>query len=163
VFRIDIPDEFASHPKAYVNATLAPEITSAALKFYRACYESTHLSLREFEGARIRVAEINGCSICQGWRSGSHAAEMLGAANDATVASVIDHGPAPDEEFYRTVSQWRTSPLYSEREKVAIGFAEYLALDPQGLARDDKFWARVKNSYTDEQIVDLSYCVYSWF
>ncbi|OCB22462.1 hypothetical protein [Mycobacterium intracellulare] len=63
---------------------------------------------------------------------------MLATANDGQVTSVADRGPAPDEDFYRSVSHWRTSPPYSEREKIAIGFAEYMSLDPQGLATDDE-------------------------
>jgi alkylhydroperoxidase family enzyme len=161
---IEVPDDWADNPKGYVNAHFAPEQIGAALALYRACYEHTALSLREFEGARIRMAEINGCALCQNWRSGSDAADMLSAAHDGrATASVADHGPAPTEEYYANVSAWRESPLYTERERLAIGYAEYLSLDPQGLNGDAEFWARLHAVYTDAEIVDLSYCVFSWF
>lgn len=88
---------------------------------------------------------------------------MLAASELAGRETVVDRGPAPDEAFYRAVSQWRDSPLYSERERLAIGYAEYMSLDPQGLARDDGFWERVRAVYSDAEVVDLSYCVFGWF
>jgi alkylhydroperoxidase family enzyme len=76
--------------------------------------------------------------------------------------SVADRGPAPDEAFYRSVSEWRTSPLYSLRERVAIEYAERMGTDPKGLAADDQFWARAKGAFSDAEIVDLSYCIGTW-
>lgn len=162
--RLDIPQEQARDAKGYVNRTFSPEIIGAAQALYRACYANRSLSLREFEGARIRMAEINGCQLCRDWRSGSDdAAELLARSELAGRQTVVDRGPAPDEEFYRAVSKWRESPLYSERERLAIGYAEYMSLDPQGLALDDSFWEKVHAVYTDAEIIDLSYCVFAWF
>lgn len=164
LLRLEIPEEQAQDPKGYVNRTFSPEIIGAAQALYRACYANGSLSLREFEGARIRMAEINGCHLCRTWRSGSdEAAEMLARSELAGRETVVDRGPSPDEEFYRSVSQWRESPLYTERERLAIGYAEYMSLDPHGLAFDDDFWERVHAVYTDAEIVDLSYCVFAWF
>ena len=162
--RLAVPDEHLSSPRAYVNATYAKEIIDAALTLYRACYGNGSLSLREFEGARIRMAQINGCQLCRDWRSGSaQAAEMIAQTELAGRETVADRGPAPDEDFYANVERWLDSSLYSERERLAIGYAEYMSLNPQGLARDDEFWNRMHSAYTDGEIVELSYCIFAWF
>ena len=164
MLRISVPDQHVDNAKGYVNSTFAPEITAAALALYRACYANKSLTLREFEGARMRVAEINGCLLCQSWRSGSEdAAAMVAASPDlAGRETILDRGPAPDEAYYADVSNWRDSPRYSERERLAIGFAEYLSLDPHGLPEDEAFWERVHAAYTDEEIVELAYCSFAW-
>lgn len=162
--RISIPEAYAGNPKGYVNGAFAPEIIAASLALYRSCYANESLTLREFEGARMRMAEINGCQLCASWRSGSaEAAETIASTELAGRETVLDRGPAPDEAYYAAVADWRDSPLYSERERLAIGFAEYMSLDPQGLALDDEFWSRVRAVYADAEIVDLAYCAFSWF
>jgi alkylhydroperoxidase family enzyme len=164
MLRITIPEEHAGDPKAYVNRTFASDIIGAAMTLYRTCYANTSLSLREFEGARMRVAEINGCLLCQEWRSGStEAAAMVAASPDlADRETILERGPAPSEEYYAAVSLWRTAPIYTERERLAIGFAEYLSVDPQGLPLDEDFWARLHAVYTDGEIVELAYCSFAW-
>jgi alkylhydroperoxidase family enzyme len=37
-----------------------------------------------------------------------------------------------------------------------------MGLDPQGLAQDEGFWARFKAAFSDDEIVDLSFCVAAW-
>jgi alkylhydroperoxidase family enzyme len=46
-------------------------------------------------------------------------------------------GEAPDEASYAAVIDWRTSNMFSYRERLAIEFAERLSLEPQGFARDE--------------------------
>ncbi|CAN5155776.1 carboxymuconolactone decarboxylase family protein [soil metagenome] len=160
--RVHVPAEKAAAPQAYVARTYAAEIVAAAKVFSQTTYERTKLSLREFEGARARTAEINGCQLCQSWRSSRDVPAFLQAVGSVSEQSVADHGPAPDEDFYVTVSEWRTAPCYSPRERVAIEYAERMGLDPQGLATDDEFWGRAKALFADDEIVDLSYCVAAW-
>ena len=57
---------------------------------------------------------------------------------------VTDNGPAPDEAFYAAVDQWRTSPLFSDRERTAIEFAERFAEEPKAIADDEDFWQRAR-------------------
>ena len=61
------------------------------------------------------------------------------------------------EEVYAEVSDYRESPLYSERERVAIEFAERYCMDH--LSMDDEFWARLRAQFDDAEIIDLSTCV----
>jgi alkylhydroperoxidase family enzyme len=160
--RIDVPA--GQDPKAYLNTAFSADIVGAAQALYRACYANGSLTLREFEGARMRMAEINGCQLCRNWRSGGpEAAAMIAGSELAGRETVADRGPAPDEDYYAAVSRWRDHPGFSERERLAIGYAEYMSLDPKGLAADDDFWGRLHAVYTDAEIVDLSYCVFAWF
>ena len=63
----------------------------------------------------------------------------------------------PDEAFYAAVHEWRTSTVLSEREKLAIEYAEKVGLDPKALATDEDFWARYKAALSDDEIVDLAF------
>jgi alkylhydroperoxidase family enzyme len=76
--------------------------------------------------------------------------------------SVTDNGPAPDESFYAEVSQWRTSPRYSDRERLTIEFAERFAEEPKVLASDEGFWTRAHEHFSDGELVDLAHCVAAW-
>lgn len=58
------------------------------------------------------------------------------------------------------MAQWRDSDRYSEREKVAIEYAELFVTDH--LALDDEFWTRFRAHWADEEIIDLSVCVASF-
>lgn len=61
------------------------------------------------------------------------------------------------EELYRHVAEYRERGDYSEREKLAIEYAERFALDHRAI--DDDFWTRLRAHYSDEEIVDLSLCL----
>jgi alkylhydroperoxidase family enzyme len=160
--RISVPEANASAPQAYVATHYATAILSAAKGFSRAVYEHTTLSLREFEGARARTAEINGCQLCLNWRSKRDVPGFLKSIGSTATESIADHGPEPDEAFYQQVSEWRTATIYSERERIAIEYAEKVGLDPHALAVDDDFWSRAKAVFDDNAIVDLAYCVAQW-
>ncbi len=97
----------------------------------------------------MRMAEINGCQLCRDWRSGGARGRRDDRPHRAgRVARPLPTAARrPDEEFYAAVSRWRDHPGYSERERLAIGYAEYMSLDPQGLARDEEFWARLHAVY----------------
>lgn len=61
------------------------------------------------------------------------------------------------EELYRHVAEYRERGDYSEREKLAIEYAERFALDHRAI--DDDLWTRLRAHYSDEEIVDLSLCL----
>lgn len=162
MIRIDIPEAYAHDPYGYAARNHAKEIVKAAGEFAKAVYTHSRLSLREFEGARIRIAEINGCLICQQFRSGRDV-PALAAASGARPANLIsDNGPEPDEEFYAQILNWRMSKIYSDRERIAIEFAERFALEPKELALDEEFWNRAKAKFDDGEIVDLAHSVGDW-
>lgn len=61
------------------------------------------------------------------------------------------------EEMYANVAEYRERAEYSEREKLAIEYAERFALDH--LSIDDGFFERLRSSYSDKEILELSTCI----
>lgn len=137
--RIDIPE--GAEPIAYVWGEMVPGIGPAASAFSLAVYEHTTLGLREFEAARLRVAQINGCLFCLDWRTERD-------------------GEKVEEGFLDAVAQWRTTDAFDERTRLAAEYAERYALDHHHL--DDDFWDRMKTHYSQAEIVELSMSIGSW-
>jgi alkylhydroperoxidase family enzyme len=122
---------------------LRPEMGMGAGALSHAIYEESILPVRERELARMRIAQINGCVICQQWRS-TPGAE--GAVSEDDYAHVLD---------------WRTRDGYSERERLAVEYAELFALDHHTI--DDAFYTRMRAaSFTDAEILDLTVCIGGW-
>ena len=136
---IDIPA--GKDPIFYVWGEMVPGIGVAASMFAQSVYEHTTLGLREFEAARLRIAQINGCLFCQDWRTDFD-------------------GKTVDPGFFAEVEGWKDSTVLNERTKLSAEYAERYALDHHGL--DDEFWGRMTASYDQRQIVELSMCLGSW-
>ncbi|MCX7864559.1 MAG: carboxymuconolactone decarboxylase family protein, partial [Novosphingobium sp.] len=130
----------------------------------QAVYQETTLSLREAEAARIRIAFINGCLMCQNYRIAAMLPEALRAMDVPEAPNIKGRGEAPDEPFYRAAASenWRQSDLFSPRERLAIEYAERIALDPSPLPYDDAFWERLHAHFDEGEIVDLSYSITCW-
>ncbi|RJL34082.1 carboxymuconolactone decarboxylase family protein [Bailinhaonella thermotolerans] len=137
--RIDIPE--GKDPIGYAWGELVPGIGPAAANFSLAVYAHTTLGLREFEAARLRVAQINGCVFCLDWRTERD-------------------GEKVEEEFADAVANWRTTPAFDDRTRLAAEYAERYVLDHHGI--DDEFWARMTAHYSQAEIAELSMCVGSW-
>jgi alkylhydroperoxidase family enzyme len=138
--RIEIP-EGNSDPEVRVWA-LRPEMGIAAGALSHAIYEQSVLPVRERELARMRIAQINGCVICQQWRSTPGAEGQL------------------DEADYADVSAWKASARFTERERLAIEYAELFATAHEQL--DDAYFARLHAAFTDAEILDLTVCIGGW-
>src|SRR4029079_14794945 len=96
--QIDIPDGDAD-PEVRVWA-LRPEMGIGAGALSHAIYDQSIVPVRERELARMRIARINHCAICQQWRS------TPGADGQLT------------EAVYAHVEEWPTYDGYSERERI---------------------------------------------
>lgn len=136
---IDVPGD--KDPIAYVWGEMVPGIGPAAAGLSLAVYEHTTLGLREFEAARLRIAQINGCVFCLDWRTERD-------------------GEKVEESFAEAVEQWRTTDAFDDRTRLAAEFAERYAIDHHGIDQD--FWDRMSAHYTDGEIVELSMCLGSW-
>ena len=136
---LEVPD--GEHPIMHVWGSLVPGIGPAAARFSQAVYEDTTLGLREFEAARLRIAQINGCLFCQDWRTERD-------------------GEKVEDGFDEAVEQWRTSDVLDERARLAAEYAERFALDHHGIDRD--LWDRLLAHYTHAELVELSMCLGSW-
>ena len=153
--RIHLPSECQHNPIKHLPDHHAGEIVRAGMAFSAATYFLSSLSLREFEAARVRTAQINGCAVCQAWRTERDVPAIFGA--EAGV-----RGSPPDEAFHAAIAQWRDSSLFSERERIALEMADGMGQDPRGLAADEQFWSRARANFNDGEIVDLSYCLAAW-
>lgn len=138
--RIDLPDG-KSDPEVRM-WKLRPEMGIGAGALSHAVYEQSIIPVRERELARMRIAQINECAICQQWRKTTGSAEVLTEAD------------------YTHVADWQTFAGYSERERLAIEYAERFALDHTGI--DDAFFVRLRSAYTDAEILDLTVCIGAW-
>jgi alkylhydroperoxidase family enzyme len=122
---------------------LRPEMGMGAGALSHAIYDESIVPVRERELARMRIAQINGCVICQQWRS------TPGAEGAVT------------EDDYANVREWRTHDGYSAREQLAIEYAERFALDHHSI--DGDFYGRLREaSFTDAEILDLTVCIGGW-
>ncbi len=52
------------------------------------------------------------------------------------------------------VTRWRDSGLFSEPERLALDYAERVTITEKSV--DDAFFARLKQHYSDAQIVELT-------
>jgi len=136
---IDIPE--GKDPIGYVWGELVPGIGIAASQFSLAVYSHTTLGLREFEAARLRIAQINGCVFCLDWRTERDGVKV-------------------EEEFADAVLDWRTTDLFDDRTRLAAEYAERYALDHHNLA--EEFWKRMSACYSQAEIVELSMSLGSW-
>lgn len=129
--RIEIPA--GEGPEVTRALSLVPHFVAAVDAKERAVWASP-LPRRVHELVRMRVAEINGCVLCMTWR------------NDWA-----------DEASLTAVSQWATSDLFSDAERVAIEYAERFCTDSTAI--DDGLMARLADHYTPAEIVDLTLVV----
>ncbi|MER7519188.1 carboxymuconolactone decarboxylase family protein [Streptomyces sp. NPDC126499] len=136
---IDIPE--GQEPIGYVWGDMVPGIGRAAADFSLSVYSHTTLGLREFEAARLRIAQVNGCRFCLDWRTDRD-------------------GEKVEEGFADAVLAWRTTESFDERTRLAAEYAERYALDHHNL--DEEFWARMTAAYSQVEIVELTMSLGSW-
>ena len=61
------------------------------------------------------------------------------------------------EEMYAHVAEHRDHPEYSGAEQIAIEYAERFAL--AHLELDDEFFTRLREHFSDADILDLTICI----
>ena len=109
-------------------------------KLIDAAYNKSILPVGVREAARIRIAQLNDCSVCLTFRADSVRAQGLG------------------EDLYGAVgSEDDDRAELTEQERLAVEFAELFAIDHERI--DDAFMDRMKASFTDAEILDLTICV----
>lgn len=135
--RIDIP-EGASGEAAMV-WTLRPEMAGMVQKMISTAYQESKLPASEREVARMRIAQLNACNACATFRA----------------PSVVEAGVS--EEMYRHLDDWREFPGYTERQRLAIEYAERFALNHHEI--DDDFFDRLRRCFADDEILDLTLCL----
>ncbi len=139
--RVDLPSD--KEPVTWVWGEAVPKIGVPAAMFSAAVYEHSSLTLREFEAARTRIAQVNHCLFCLDWRTERE-------------------GEKVDESFYADIATWRDSENLSDRERLAAEYAERFATEHLSLDDDERFWSTMKAAYSDPEIIELSMSIGSW-
>lgn len=119
--------------------TLRPELGRMVDRMIRGAYQESILPAEERELARMRIAQINDCIACSDFRA----------------PSVVEAGIAP--ELYENVAAYATYPGYTPRQRLAIEYAERFANEPATM--DDAFFARLREAFSDNEVLDLTLCV----
>jgi AhpD family alkylhydroperoxidase len=135
--RLDVPD--GPGGEAAMIWTLRPELGGMVERMIRGAYQESIVAAEERELARMRIAEINDCVACADFRA----------------PSVREAGIAP--ELYANVSSYATYPGYTPRQRLAIEYAERFANDHASV--DDAFFGRLRDVFSDEEILDLTLCI----
>ncbi|MCW3121142.1 MAG: alkylhydroperoxidase like protein AhpD family [Flavipsychrobacter sp.] len=88
----------------------------------------------------FRVSQINGCAYCLDMHS-----KDLRAAGET-------------EQRLYMLDAWRESPVYTERERAALGWAEAVTKIPGGQVADN-IYDTVRKQFSEEELIDLTMAV----
>ncbi|MFY0569858.1 carboxymuconolactone decarboxylase family protein [Archangium lansingense] len=117
----------------------APELMKAMLSLSEKV-EGSGLEKSLLELVKIRSSQLNGCAFCIHMHT-----------RDARA-----HGES--EERIYLLDAWRESPLYTDRERAALGWTEALTLVSQTHAPDADYEA-VKAHFSEEERVKLTLAI----
>ena len=84
----------------------------------------------------VRVSQINHCAFCV----------------DINAATLIKRGA--DMAKVEALTDWRTSQLFSERERLVLDYAEAMTDSNRGV--DDSLFVRLREMFDDDAIVELT-------
>jgi AhpD family alkylhydroperoxidase len=121
--------------------TAAPALMQALIEFSQRILKS-NLEDKLMELVEIRASQINGCAHCLSMHT----------------AAARNRGET--EERLYLLDAWRESPLYSERERAALGWTEALTLLSETHALDDAYRA-VQAQFSAEEQVALTLVIVS--
>ncbi len=89
------------------------------------------------ELVRLRASQINGCAFCL----------------DMHVTDALKEGES--QRRLATVSAWRETPFFSDRERAALEWTESLTLVSQNHV-PDSVWEAVRPHFTDAELMELT-------
>jgi AhpD family alkylhydroperoxidase len=92
------------------------------------------------ELVKTRASQLNGCAYCLDMHT-----------KDARAAGET-------EQRLHTLTAWRETPFFSERERAALAWTEAVTLIPQN-SIDDALYAQVQAQFTEKEIADLTLAV----
>lgn len=119
--------------------TAEPELMKALLSLSEKV-ESSGLEKSLLELVKIRASQINGCAFC------IHMHTRDARARGET------------EERIYLLNAWRESPLYTDRERAALGWTESLTLVSQTHAPDVDY-AALQAHFSKEEVVKLTLAI----
>jgi AhpD family alkylhydroperoxidase len=130
--RIALPD--GDQLEVIKALSLRPDFAKAVGGFDGVVWNSS-LDWRLHELVRMRVATINECTVCLGWRTPM-----------AVEAGVTDDDLAAVTDF--------TDPRFSPTESVALEYATHFCTDSAGI--EDALMARLAEKFDSGEIVELT-------
>ena len=101
---------------------------------------STQLESSLLELVRMRASQINGCAYCLDMHS-----------KDARAAGET-------EQRLYTLSAWRETPFFSNRERAALAWTEAITLINSSNAPDD-IYEEARKEFTEEELVNLTIAI----
>jgi AhpD family alkylhydroperoxidase len=134
--RIEVPEGPGGPPQQVWN--LRPELMATVTAMIDGPYKHSRLPVREREAARVRIAQLNDCVICRDFRA----------------RSALEGGATPD--LYAHVEDAHTHDAYTDRERLAVEFAERFVLAHTDM--DDAFFDRLRGHFDDAEVLDLAIC-----
>jgi len=136
VARINIPE--GPGGDAAMVWSLRPEMAAMVDRMITTAYQRSKLPPLEREMARMRIAQLNDCSACATFRA----------------PSVVEADIPP--EHYLHLDDYVTYPGYSDRQRLAIEYAQRFAADHRNM--DDDLFVRLRTHFADDEILDLTLC-----
>ena len=121
-------------------ATVSPAAYHAMLGLESFVRKSSKLELSLLELVRMRASQINGCAFCLDMHSKD--ARMNGET----------------EQRLYTLSAWRETTFFTNRERAALAWTEALTLITEGHASDEVY-AEVRKEFSEEELVNLSVAI----
>jgi AhpD family alkylhydroperoxidase len=119
--------------------SLQPQMGGMVERMISTVYQRSTLPATEREAARMRIAQLNACGACATFRA----------------PSVLEAGVT--EELYEHLEEAATYPGYTERQRLAVEYAERFATDHRNIGED--LFGRLRAAYSDAEILDLTMCV----
>jgi AhpD family alkylhydroperoxidase len=119
----------------------SPELTKKFLEFSNLLHGSS-IEQSTADLVAIRASQINGCAFCVDMH-----------AKEAKI-----HGERELRLYHLPV--WAESPLFSQRERAALGWTEILTRLPEG-GVPDAVYDRVRTQLSEKEVSDLSFLVIS--
>jgi AhpD family alkylhydroperoxidase len=133
--RISVPDG-PQHITSRVYA-LQPGYSAAHEAMLDAVFRHSILPARLREAVRYKMALINGCQLC-----------LAARASDAEAEGMT-------EDCYGAIADGHPESVLSEREVLAIDYAERFAVDHHSM--DDEYFNAVHANFTDAEVLDLTF------
>jgi len=112
----------------------------AALRGLNAYVEGSGLEHSLLELVKTRASQINGCAYCLDMHT-----------KDARAAGET-------EQRLYTLSAWRETPFFSDRERAALAWTEAVTRISEGDI-GDALYDEVRRSFSDKEMVDLTLAV----
>jgi AhpD family alkylhydroperoxidase len=120
-------------------AHVAPEVTRAMWGVEQQVRKS-NIEKPLLELLRMRVSQINGCAHCLE----RHSKDARAAGESELRLYLLD--------------AWREAPVYSERERAALAWAEALTLISEGHA-PDAVYEEARRQFSEGELVELTLAV----